>query len=72
VLIALAPGEPGATARVAEALRSAGLAVAIGAVAESAGLSVVNASVADTERVRLHDGRVVAPAQLARELEAAR
>jgi ATP phosphoribosyltransferase regulatory subunit len=72
ILVALAPGEPRATAAVAEALRSAGLAVALGAVAESAGLAVVNASVRDAEHVRLDDGRVVAPAQLARDLEARR
>jgi ATP phosphoribosyltransferase regulatory subunit HisZ len=72
VLVALAPGEPDATARLAERLRRAGLAVAIGEVAESAGLSVVNASVGDAEHVRLDDGRMVAAAQLARDLEARR
>jgi ATP phosphoribosyltransferase regulatory subunit HisZ len=66
-LVALAPGEAVATARVAAKLRAAGLHVAIGSVAEPAGLQVVNAEVIDDAHVRV-DGKSYAADALANRL----
>src|SRR5437867_6407477 len=67
-LVSLTPGDPGSTARLAAALRAAGINVAIGAVAEPAGQTVIDAAVADERRVTLADGRTVTADALAREL----
>ncbi len=68
-LVALEGGtDARATLRLAARLRSAGVAVAIGAVAEPAGQPVLAAQVVDAERVRLADGRIVRAEELAREL----
>jgi ATP phosphoribosyltransferase regulatory subunit len=66
-LVALAPGEPVVTARVAAKLRAAGLHVAIGSVAEPAGLQVVHAEVIDDTHVRV-EGKSYAADALANKL----
>jgi ATP phosphoribosyltransferase regulatory subunit len=68
-LVALEPADPRTTARLAAALRDAGVNVAIGAVAEPAGRTVLEASVVDERQVRLKDGRTLTADALARELE---
>lgn len=69
VLLSLAAdGDARTVLRTAAALRSAGLAVAIGDVAEPAGQRVLSASVVAGGRVRLADGRVLSAGEAAREL----
>ena len=67
-LVSLAPAGPRETAQVAARLRARGVVVAIGPVAERAGLEVIDSAVVDGGRLRLADGRVVSPDELAREL----
>ena len=68
-LVTLRPnGDDRVSLRCAAALRGAGLAVAIGAVAEPAGQPIVIADVVDERSVRLADGRVMTVDKFAREL----
>src|SRR6266542_1889823 len=65
-LVALTPAGPRETAQLAAGLRAGGVVVAIGAVAERAGLEVIDSAVVDGGRLRLADGRVMSPDELAR------
>lgn len=66
-VLALAAGDPRVTARLAAALRRAGIAVSIGGAAEPAGQRVVDAQVVDETHVFV-DGRTLSVDELGKEL----
>lgn len=66
-VVALAPGDPPTTARLASHLRAAGIVVAIGGVAEPAGQRVIDATVVDETHVAV-DGRTRSVDELRTEL----
>ena len=66
-VVTLDGGAPRDVARMAAALRSEGLTVAVGAPAETAGRAVVGVRVLDAGKVE-HEGRALSPAELARAL----